>query len=428
MRKLPKTESIMLTFHSGQAKTNDIQVGVAKCMRDAFPDNNYAACGLVIVQTTMFENFLGIVDAIRRYAPQALVVGNSCDGIVGREGPGDSMEELTILAVTGPATEFTIKAVSGIYQYNSHRKALDLAWELRAAEPEVTVALLLCQGKNLSHDGMADAFSEAFGDRLALIGGTVSGPTCCFVDLGPDCVMIGEHMAWVVGFSDPTLQCKSRWIHNAAPYGDPLIVSDSEQNRVFKFNGRPAWQELTSRLQDDTIFNARDPITVLAAQLPKPQYDESDQGHILCAITSVDTDDSLSLPVECPIGMQLWPVKLRFNSFFPELFETLATLGHREPLAVFQLDSLLPTGGTVKNSAGMAITASLQNMFESDGKLPPWMGMKCLGAYARAGDVNCFHTHSICVAVLYRQIRGHVARRRLNRKSDQVSSQTDSEY
>jgi small ligand-binding sensory domain FIST len=73
-----------------------------------------------------------------------------------------------------------------------------------------------------------------------------------------------------------------------------------------------------------------------------------------------------------------------------------------EPVAVFQTDCLLRGRTLFDKVMKDEIIAMMQNAFQNNGEIPPWLGMYGFGEFCPLCGKNMFHTYTTSLLVLYR--------------------------
>lgn len=398
----------MLQFRSASVRSVNSERAVAECLDVAFAEGDRSQCGLVIVNAAMGHRMDKINEAMKKLAPEIPVLGCSCSGVIGSEGVGESMSDMAIMAVCGPRSEYAYASVEGVYGKNSYEKGLELAGKLKASLPDTHTVYLLCPGIDIANDLILKAFDETFGRQLTIFGGTSSDNMRGLVSFQLHNGKQSEHDAWVVGFADPSLHAVTRATHGFTIYGQPLVATKVDGNRIIEFDGQPAWQEYARRLSlpEDSPCGATIPVGALAEKLEPARAAEYGNTHILRAITKYDPDGSIYYPVTCRVGQELWLTTRDENLIFSEQGRSLnfivEKLAGRKPCAVFQTDCLARGRFLFNKIVKDELIAMMHNALLADGDVPPWLGMYGFGEYTRLGDQNEFHNYSTALMVLYR--------------------------
>lgn len=400
----------MIMFQSAQVRSVNSERAVEECLDIAFPNGGMKECGAVIVNAAMGHRLDRLADALHRRLPNAAVTGNSCCGVVGREGVGESMHEVAIMCISGPPDEYAVKGVRDIYGSNAYEKGLELARSLREAAPAARAAYLLCPGIDIASDLVIKAFDEVFddGEGVTLFGGTASDNMRGLQTTQYHDGTLSEHDAWVVGFADPSLKVMTRAAHGFTVYGEPMEVTKAKGHVILELNGKPAWKEYLSRLSlpEDATCGDSIPVGALAEELPPNLAAEYGNPHILRVVTSFGEGGMMYYPVTCEAGLKLWLTQRDEELIFSEQQHALNDMtdkiagGH--PVAVFQTDCLARGRFLFNKVVKDELIAMMQNALSASGNTPAWLGMYGFGEYARLGGRNAYHNYSSALAALYR--------------------------
>lgn len=400
----------MLTFRSARVRSVNSERAVAECVDIAFPDGGMGECKAVIVNATMGHRLDRLAKALREHLPNAEVVGNSCCGVAGREGVGESMHEVAIMCVSGPRDEFAVRSVKEIYGHNAGEKGLELAQALYDAVPGANAAYLLCPGIDIANDLVIDAFDKTFckDEGITLFGGTSSDNMRGLMTTQYHEGSVSEHDAWVVGFADPSLKVVTRAAHGFTAYGEPMTVTKAEGHKIIELNGKPAWKEYLSRLElpEDATCGDSIPVGALAEELPPDLAKEYGNPHILRVVTQHGDDGTMFYPVTCKPGLRLWLTLRDEDLIFSEqrraLGDMSSAMGDRHPVAVFQTDCLARGRFLFNKVVKDELIAMMQDALSGPGGVPAWLGMYGFGEYTRLGGRNAYHNYSSALAALYR--------------------------
>lgn len=397
----------MLKFYSASIRSVRAERGVAECIDVAFPDGVPPDVRTVIFNATLGHKLDKVGIALQQALPNASVYGQSGCAVTGREGIGESMYELGIMAIAGPENETASAAVSEIYGHNSYEKGLELAQALKAQNPNVTVVYLLASGIDIDNVKLLKAFDDTFGAQVEIFGGTSSDNMRGLYSYQFHDGKQTEHDAAVIGFADSTLKSVTRATHGFSAYGKPLIVTKFEGNKVYEFNGNGGWSEYTARLSKVPESSCGDtiPVGALAEKLPPDLAEEYGNSHILRVVTKHD-GETVYLPTTAYDGLELWLTTRDEELIFAEQRKTLEWMtnkvGARTPVAVFQTDCLARGRFLFNRIVKDEIIAMMQDAFSRNGVIPAWLGNYGFGEYAKLGGKNTYHNYSTSLLVLYR--------------------------
>ncbi|MDR1606810.1 MAG: FIST C-terminal domain-containing protein [Deltaproteobacteria bacterium] len=399
----------MLKFSSASVRIVNSERAMAECLDIAFPDGPPKEAAVFIINSALGHKLDKLGAAIKKLSPQAVTLGCSASGVIGREGVGESMSDVALMAITGPPNEWGVAGVQDIYGHNAYEKGLELAKGLKAKIASPRAIYLLCPGIDIANDLVLKALIETFGEDINIFGGTSSDNMRGLINYQLYEGQFGEHIAWAVALGDPTLKAVTRATHGFTAYGQPLTVTKAEGHLIREFDGRPAWAEYASRLSlpatslcGDTI-----PVGALAEKLPDDLAVEYGNPHILRVITKYDPDGTVYYPVLAKAGLEVWLTSRDEELIFSEQRRSLewicAQMNGRKPVAVFQTDCLARGRFLFNKVVKDEIIAMMHSYLnDENGQTPPWLGMYGFGEYAKLGGRNVYHNYSTALLTLYR--------------------------
>lgn len=401
----------LLTFASGAVRDVDAGRAVARCLSLAYGEADPPAdCRAVILAATLGHRLDGLARVLRERLPGATVLGASCSGVVGRGSLGESMNEVGLMCVSGPADECAHAAVDGMTGENAYEKGLELARALYRENPRVSCVYLLCPGIGMDHGGVLRAFGEVFGGGVPVVGGGASDNMRAIVSRQYCGGAVREDAAWALGLADPTLKAAVRATHGYVPYGDPLVVTEAEGPRIDRIDGYPAWQAYTKALglPDDADLLDTLPIGALAEELPPDLALDYGNTHILRFVNRRGPEGSLFLPAAAPPGTRFWLTIRDERRIDTDLTRLLNVLNGEVrmglPAAVLQADCMARESFLFRDVAER-MTVRMQSALASGPgteDVPPWLGLYGYAEYAPLGGRNACHNYSTALAVLYR--------------------------
>ncbi len=398
----------MLEFFSSSVRSVNSERAAQECIDVAFPEGVPADCRVLLFNATMGHRLDKVATALQKLLPSVPLFGQSGCAVTGRDGVGESMHELGIMAVRGPENEVASAAVTEIYGHNSYEKALELAQNLQRKNDAINVIYLLCSGIDIDNALVLKAFDEVFGQKVTIFGGTSSDNMRGLFSYQYHDGVMNEHDACAIGFADPTLKNATRATHGFTAYGEPLVATKTEGNRIFEFNNRGAWSEYTARMSKPFESTCGDtiPVGALAEELPAELAKEYGNPHILRVITKHD-GETMYYPVTCRDGLKVWLTMRDENLIFSEQRRSLdylkSEIGTGKPVAVFQTDCLARGRFLFNRIVKDEIIAMMHDALSADGAVPPWLGNYGFGEYARLGGKNAYHNYSTALLVLYRE-------------------------
>jgi len=399
----------MLHFNSAKVRIVNSERAIAECLDISFPDGIPADCGVFIINSSLGHKLDKLGEALSKRVPNANIVGCSSSGVIGREGVGESMTDMALMAVSGPANEHGVAGVTEIYSHNSYEKGLELAKKLKERVPNLNSMYLLCPGIDINNGLVLKAMHEVFGKEITIFGGTSSDNMRGLINFQYCAGVIDEHLAWAVGFADPTLKAITRATHGFTAYGTPLTVTKAAGNKIIEFDGKPAWSEFTKRLSlaDTSLCGDTIPVGALAEKLPDDLVEEYGNTHILRVITKYDADGSIYYPVSCEEGLQVWLTNRDEELIFAEQRRSLEymqeQMGDKKPVAIFQTDCLARGRFLFNRVVKDELIAMMQTYLEDkQGEVPAWLGMYGFGEFAKLGNNNVYHNYSTALLALCR--------------------------
>jgi hypothetical protein len=398
----------MLNFYSANVRIANGTRAVDECLEIAFGDAIPSDCRVVMVNAAMGHPLERLAPVLTGKLPGAVVLGNSCAGVIGKAGVGESLHDIALVAVSGPEEEVAYSSVDGMYGHNSYEKGLELANGLKGKVPGAKAVYLMCPGIDISAGLVLKAFNEVFGPEIVVFGGTSSDNMRAIANY--QCVgsKVTEHGAWAVGFADPAIDGITRATHGFTAYGEAMVVTKSEGNKIIELDGKPAWDVFTSRLSLDSSAKCVNtiPIGALAEALPEVAAEEYGNSHILRAALKFDADGTIYYPVACPEGTRLWLTMRDEELIFSEQRRSLehlkSVIKDRRPVAVFQTDCLARGRLLFNKVIKDELIAMLHSELSVDAEVPPWFGMYGFGEFARLGGKNEYHNYTTALLVLYR--------------------------
>ncbi|MDR0522261.1 MAG: hypothetical protein LBH00_10475 [Planctomycetaceae bacterium] len=397
----------MLRFSSAQVRSVNSERAANECIDVAFSQGIPDDCRVLLYNATLGHKLDKLAAVFRKSLPEVPLFGASGCAVTGRDGVGESMNELGIMAVCGPENEIAAAAVSDINGYNACEKATELAGKLHRQNPDISVIYLLCPGIDIDNILVLKGFTDVFGESVTIFGGTSSDNMRGAISLQFHDNMMSEHDAFAVGFADPTLKHITRATHGFAAYGDPLVATKTKGYQILEFNGKAAWAEYTRRLSlpEESTCGDTIPVGALAELLPEALREEYGNSHILRVVTKHD-GGTIYYPVTAYDGMKVWLTTRDEELIFSEQQRTLdymkQVIGSGKTVAVFQTDCLARGRFLFNRIVKEEIIAMMHNALSADGVVPSWLGNYGFGEYARLGGKNCYHNYSTALLALYR--------------------------
>ncbi len=397
----------MLSFRSASTRMVNSSRAMTECLEAALGAGD-TDCDLVLFAASIGHDYAELARTARELAPSARVVGASCCGIVGSEGVSESMKDLAVMTVRG-RDELAVAHIDGVHGHNARDKAIELAELLRAANPGITMVNLLGPGIDTDNYALIAGIESVLGSEVTIFGATSSDNMRGLVNYQVVDERVAEHTAWAVGFADPTLRVDTQATHGFVAVGEPLEVTRAEENRILELNGKPAWQEYTSRLglPADATCGDSIPVGALAEQLPDELAAEFGNDHILRVVTSRDTDGAMHYATGIEPGTKLWLTVRDEDRIFGDLDRMMTQMVERagdrwETVAVFHADCLARGRFLLNRVMKEELVGRMQFPLSKGGAVPPWLGMYGFGEFARLGGRNTYQNYTTAIYAIQR--------------------------
>ena len=396
----------MLEFFSGNTRSVNAQRAVLEALElagisaETQPD-------LVLFNAAVGHDLARLSAVIQDQCPGARVFGASCAGVVGRDGPGESMHDIALMAIRGEG--WIASHVDGLHGDSSYAKGIELAQGMLQAPQPVRMLYLLASGIDIANDRLIAGIESVLGPDVVIFGATSSDQMQGVATFQSIDGALFKHGAFAVGIWDPTLEVETQASHGFVAVGEPMRVTRAHDNRILELDGQPAWPLFLERLglpatatEADTI-----PIGALAEALPDAVAEEYGNGHILRVVTHHSSQGELIYATACPEGRELWLTVRDEERIFNDMDRMLQCMAARQPgrlpVAVFHADCLARGRRLFTRVMKEELVHIMQEPFTSQGQVPPWLGMYGFGEYARLGGRNDYHNYTPALAALYRR-------------------------
>ena len=397
----------MLQFSSTTSAIPDTAKAATAAIQEALVGIDATSCQLVVFHVTMGHDCGQALRAIKAFVPHARVVGNSCAGVIGRDGANESMRALALMAVAGEPGEVTVVHRDGVFGETSRSTTTSMAQELASKTDFLQSAMYIGPGIDIDMDAVIAGFESVFGPDTVLFGGTASDNMKGIATF--QCIddTVYEHAAYLIGFSDPTLQLETQATHGFVPAGIEFEVTNASGHRIHELDGRPAWQVYTAGLglpesskPSDTI-----PPGALGVKLDDQAAKEYGDSHILRVVTHREADGTFLMPVSCPVGTRLTLMRRDEDRIFANMAVTMRELtgrtGGLRPVAVFHTDCGARGRLMLDRVSKDEIVDDMQRPLFGE-RCGPWLGMYGFGEITVLGGRNLFHNYTTSLYVLTR--------------------------
>ena len=399
----------MLKFYSASTSIVNSRRAITECIEVALEGEPNLDCDLIIIYTAMGHNFKELLTEAKRLSPNARIVGCTCAGVIGREGPNETLKALAIMAIKGPKEEFAVACSKNIENKDTFEKGVRIAQDLKSQNPDINMIHFLPSVLSTPlFDKAIAGIESVFGPNTPIFGGAsidnMKGiNTYAFFDEQ------AFEKEWIaIGFADPTLKIITQVNHGFNVLkGTQLEVTRSELNIIYEFNGQPAWKFLTNTLG---VPETTDPMEVLtlsivAEELPAELEEDYGSRYVLRSLMGNMKDNSFSYPVTCKEGTRLLLAKRDEKGMFDGVDRMTKRIHEhlkgKNPLVVFHADCLL--------RGRFSINRILKDEFINRMQYPicqgdpiPWLGLYSGGEIAMIGGKNWFHTFTTSLSVIHR--------------------------
>jgi hypothetical protein len=401
----------MLQFYSSSNSVVNSKRAMAECIENALEGQNNLDCDLIIFYTTVGHNFKDLLSEARRLSPKAEIVGCTGMGVIGREGPNESMRALAIMAIKGEKHRFAVAAKESIINSDSFEIATEMAKELKSKTSGVTMIHFLPSINDIVAERAIEGFEAVFGPEVTIFG-AISGDNMKAITNFQFCnERVLERGAVAVGFADPELEIITKANHGFQIIGSPLEVTKAEFPFIQELNGQPAWKFLTDRLGFPETAHFLEVLTVaqLAEKLPAALHEEYGSEYILRLFTGKEEDGGILTPFPgiCQKGKELWLARRDEEGIFKGVDRMLEQIiersKDRKTLAVFHADCALRGRLSFDRVVKDEIINRIQHPL-CKGKDVPWLGIYGFGEFTRLGGRNRIHFFTTSLYVILERV------------------------
>jgi hypothetical protein len=401
----------MLEFYSSSNGIVNSKRAVAECLECALGADNLD-CDLIIFCTTVGHNFEEILEELHRLSPNAQIVGCTGAGVIGREGPNETMRALGIMAIRGPKEEFAITGMDSIIDTDPYEVGVRIAQDLKDKNSRINMIHFLPASLHIiPADRAIEGMESVFSPDIPIFGG-------CALDnikFVSNFQFIGDRIieqgAVAVGFADPTLEIIMRADHSFSVIGEPFEVTRSESNRVYELDGKTAWKAMTERVG---IPETVDPkggesaaLWAIARKLPEELHEEYGSPYTVWLGSPLKGHDgSICTAATCPVGTKLWLTQRDEESIFKGVDrivnQILEHLGGRKPVAVLHADCSARGKRSFNRFLKEEVVSRMQTPLCKDENIP-WLGFYTGGEFCMIAGRNQIHGFTTSLFVLYRR-------------------------
>lgn len=399
----------MLQFFSASTSIVNSKRAITECLEVALEGEPNLDCDLIIIYTAMGHNFKELLSEAHKLSPNAEIAGCTCAGIIGKNGPDESMKALAIMVIKGPAEEFAIASAKAKTIGDAYETGVRIAEDLKRKNPDINMIHFLPSVlPTIPFDRAIAGIESVFDPDTPIFGGASVDNMKGINTYGFLNDQVNEQGWIAIGFADPTLKIITGVNHGFNVLkGMQLEITRNESNIIYEFNGQPAWTYLTNMLGVPESTDRMEVLTlsIVAEELPAEFEEDYGSRYVLRSLLGDQKSNSFSYPATCNKGTRLFLAKRDEQGMFDGVDRITKQiqdlLKGKKPLAVFHADCLL--------RGRFSINRILKDEFINRMQYPicqgdpiPWLGLYCGGEIAMIGGKNWFHTFTSSLFVLFR--------------------------
>lgn len=395
----------MIRFHSANTRVVNPRRAMQEALEVAF-DGREVRAGLLLVYAAVGHDVAQLSDIARQLVPGMTVLAASCAGVIGREGPGETMRDIAVMALEGEG--YVTAHVDEVYGPNAFERGAELARQLLGTPAPVRMIYLLASGIDMANDRLIQGIESVLGADVVIFGATSSDQMQGVATHQAVNGVRFQHAAFAVAIWDPTLTVDTQATHGFVAVGEPMVVTAARENRILELDGQPAWPRFLQRLALPPTGTLADtiPIGALAEELPAAEAAEYGNPHILRVVTQHGAQGELVYATTCREGTRLWLTDRDEARIFGDMDRMMTSMvarsAGRTPVAVFQADCLARGRRLFDRVMKEELVQRMQAPLAGPGGVPPWFGVYGFGEYARLGGRNAYHNYTTALAALYR--------------------------
>jgi hypothetical protein len=401
----------MLQFFSASTSIVNSKRAITECLENALEGQPDLDCDLIIIYSAMGHNFKDLLTEAHKLSPNARIIGCTGAGIIGKDGPDESMKALAIMAIKGPKSEFAVTGCKTKANKHHFEICQEMAQELKSMNPAISMIQFLPASNGFwPAEKALEAIKSVFGLSIPVFGGismpNMRDPSATGFQFFDEQVLEGG--AVMIGYADPTLKFISHANHGFNIIeGMSFEVTRTGSNCIYEFNGKPAWKLLAETLgvPETTSFLQVIAIAGFARVLPEELREEYGNNYILFVIMGKNDDGSIIVPIACHDGMKIYLTKRDEKKMFEGvdwmMKKILDELNGKKPVAVFHADCVLRGRFSLDRILKDEIINHLQSPICQAEDIP-WLGLYSAGEFAMLGGETLFHQMSSSLFVIYR--------------------------
>ncbi len=401
----------MLQFYSGSSANVNSRKAIRECLEIALKGEANLDCDLLIIHSSIGHNFEELLGEARKLAPGAQIAGCTGAGVIGNNGPDESMKALAIMAIKGPKEEFSAVGMEIPVDQTSLQMGIMLGEKLGEKVPGMNMILLYP-----SFTGIGGCWNEVMrgiesvhGKDVAILGGLSEDNGRFISDFQFLDERVIEKGIVAVGIADPTLEVINQSNHGLDVIGTTFEVTRSDGNRILEMDGEPAWARLLKKLGMPMGTSPFDIIAFasLAMEIPEKYHEEYRSKYLIVSGAMPDKDGSLVASVNCPAGTKLWLIRRNEESIFRGAEQLASDLVERtrdrEVVAFLHTECATRGKLSFNQIVKDKLIKSLQSPFIEKRKIP-WLGFYAAGQIAPICGDNQVHFYTSSLFLLTRKV------------------------
>lgn len=397
----------MLEFYSSSTGTVNSKRAVSECLENALEGQQDLNCDLIIIYSSIGHNFKELLSEAKRQCPHAQIAGCTGCGVIGREGPDESMKALAIMAIKGEKDDFVLAGADSITSATSFDVGAELAGDLKSKNPNINMVHFLPSGFDVAEDLALEGMESVLGTEMPIFGAT-SGDNMKLVtnfQFLEDKII--ERGAVAIGFADPTLEVITQATVGFNVMGDPFEITRSDLNRIIEIEGQPAFKFLAEKMGRPEAKDPWDLVPMfMGRKLPDYLHEEYGNTHQFFGTLGWDEEITPVLPVVSKENSKLYFGVRDEERMFADLDKMVQQLvdkcGGRQPCAVFHADCAARGRWTLDRVLKDEIIHRMQYPLMKDAKIP-WLGLYGFGEFARLGSRNRFHMYTTSLFIILKK-------------------------
>jgi 2,4-dienoyl-CoA reductase-like NADH-dependent reductase (Old Yellow Enzyme family) len=397
----------MLQFFSASTSVVNSKRAITECLENALEGEPDLNCDLIMIYTAMGHNFKELLSEAHKLSPGARIAGCTCAGVIGREGPDESMKALAIMAIKGPRNEFTLSGKAFPENTDPYEAMSQMATELKNHAPDINMIFFHPSYKLMPYDRAIKGIESVFGPAIPIVGGV----SVDNMKLVSSFQFIGEKIfemgAIMIGFSDPTIELISQANHGFDIIGKPFNVTSSSGNHIYELDGKPAWKSWTERLGMAETTPATDVLVFapLAIELEETFHEEYGSKFLIYGALP-DRDGSVFTSKSSPEGTNFWLTRRNEKGIHEGvermMVQILERCEGRKPVAVFHADCAARGRLLLNRIVKEEIIGQMQYPLCGEEKVP-WLGMYGGAEFTPLGGKNMLHQYTTSLYVIVKR-------------------------